>query len=533
MKRSVLVLAVMSASACTCSGGPAGDGGTGGSSGSGGGGGGTSGSGGGAPQSYTDFPATPVLDAVPATISAAFADAGTSAAPCVVEPEDGTLFPKDWLRPRFSFAPAGGEDAFEITVRAPNQTNALVVFTANTTWTMPRGIWSALTADSVDLPITVDVLGLVQATGVVTSAAHATFRIAPASASGAIVYWTTSNGTALKGFRVGDESVETVLVPPQVPGSQCVGCHTSTPDGVFAAFSSSSQSGNGDPSSIGIASVDGGAMPLPFLSASAAQLLARVPQQAPAFSAGHWTSGDHIAISNFDPGGGFELVWTDLEAASTDLGTGWGVIARTGDTGFPATPAFSHDGSKLVYASAPSVSSGVTVSGGADIFTVPYGNRAGGTAAAVMGANDPAFNECYPGFSPDDALIAFARVPSGQTSYNNAAAEIFVVPAGGAAMAHRIRGNDPPACVNHPSPGITNSWPKWGPTVTSSELKTYYWLTFSSVRVGGRPQLFVAPVVVEGGTLTSYPALYLWNQPAGEANHTPAWDLFQIAPIIN
>jgi hypothetical protein len=150
----------------------------------------------------------------------------------------------------------------------------------------------------------------------------------------------------------------------------------------------------------------------------------------------------------------------------------------------------------------------------------------------VNGANDPTFNECYPSFSPDDALLAFARVPSGSSSYNNPAAEIFVVPTSGATAAHRIRGNDPPACANHPSPGITNSWPKWGPTSTVVGSRTYYWLTFSSVRVAGHPQLFVAPLVVEAGTLTSYPALYLWNQPPDEANHTPAWDLFQL-PTIN
>ena len=37
-------------------------------------------------------------------------------------------------------------------------------------------------------------------------------------------------------------------------------------------------------------------------------------------------------------------------------------------------------------------------------------------------------------------------------------------------------------------------------------------------------------VVVEGGNITTYPALYLWNQPAAEANHTPAWDVFAIPP---
>ena len=50
-------------------------------------------------------------------------------------------------------------------------------------------------------------------------------------------------------------------------------------------------------------------------------------------------------------------------------------------------------------------------------------------------------------------------------------------------------------------------------------------LTFSSTRLVGHPQLYVTPVVDDGsGTLQTFPALYLWNQPPDEANHTPAWD---------
>src|SRR5260370_25990037 len=69
--------------------------------------------------------------------------------------------------------------------------------------------------------------------------------IAPVQATGAIVYWTTNdvttNSSVLKGFSPGDESVQTVLTPPQysqqhAANSQCIGCHTSTPDGEFAAF---------------------------------------------------------------------------------------------------------------------------------------------------------------------------------------------------------------------------------------------------------------------------------------------------------
>jgi hypothetical protein len=477
---------------------------------------------------YTDFPSTPILDGVTAPLAG---DAGSAAAPCVVEPEDGTLYPYDWLRPRFSFSPAGSEDVFELTVRAANQVNPLVVYTSQRSWTMPKAMWQLLTVHSVDLPLTLEVRGIVQATGASSAIARSTFRVAPAPAQGAIVYWTTSSGTALKGFRIGDESVTTVLTPPQVPASKCIGCHTSTPGGLFAGFSSSSQAANGDPSGIALASVDGGAVGPAFLSAAAAQLLARQPQQAPTFSAGHWDAGDRLVVSNLQDGGNWELVWTDLEATSIDAGIGWGVVARMGDPGHPATPAFSHDGNTLVYASSPMVSSGVTVNGSSDLYTVPFGNRSGGAATKVPAASSATANECYPSFSPDDALLVFAQVPAGEHSYNNPKAEVYVSPWASAASAHRLRANDPPACLKLVSPGLTNSWPKWGPQSTVVGGKTYYWITFSSTRVGSKPQLFVAPVVVEGTSITSYPALYLWNQPADEANHTPAWDLFQL-PII-
>ena len=35
----------------------------------------------------------------------------------------------------------------------------------------------------------------------------------------------------------------------------------------------------------------------------------------------------------------------------------------------------------------------------------------------------------------------------------------------------------------------------------------------------------------ELGGLQSYPALYLWNQPADESNHTPSWDNYVLPPV--
>ena len=67
------------------------------------------------------------------------------------------------------------------------------------------------------------------------------------------------------------------------------------------------------------------------------------------------------------------------------------------------------------------------------------------------------------------------------------------------------------------------------PSVTEVNGKRYYWLTFSSTRdAAGNPQLYVTPIVDDGQNLVTYPALYLWNQPAAENNHTPAWDDFSI-----
>ena len=47
-----------------------------------------------------------------------------------------------------------------------------------------------------------------------------------------------------------------------------------------------------------------------------------------------------------------------------------------------------------------------------------------------------------------------------------------------------------------------------------------------------QPQLYITALVVDAaGVLTTYSALYLWNQPEAEANHTPSWENFGIPYI--
>ncbi len=479
---------------------------------------------------FGDFPVDPIVDGTaPPTGPTLFGDPASGAAsggPCLVEPEVGTLYPRNWLRPRFSWIAGAGENLFELRLTAGNQVNPLVVYTTATTWTMPAAIWSGLVAHTVGAPISVAIRGGAFDGTNLTGTAHGSagnIAIATTEAPGAIVYWTTSGGTGLRGFSIGDETVHDIVRPVDA-SSQCVGCHSSTPDGTYVGFSSSQNPGNGDPTTLGMLSADGNKTTPPFVTPSAQALMARVGQEAPVFSKAHWQAGDHAAVTMFTVAGKFEIVWTDLEATSA---AGTGVVARTGDANMAASASFGHTTDTLLYTSAPSVSSGVSTAHG-DLATVPYNNRLGGSATRIAGASTIAFNEYYPTFSPDDRFVGFNRVGDGQSSYNNAQAEVFVIPTAGGTPV-RLAANDPPVCSGRTSPGVTNSWPKWAPGAADDGGKRYYWLTFSSTRsAAGNPQLYVTPVVDDGTTLSTYPALYLWNQPVGENNHTPAWDNFAI-----
>ena len=228
------------------------------------------------------------------------------------------------------------------------------------------------------------------------------------------------------------------------------------------------------------------------------------------------------------------MVWFNLEATSELQGVAWDILPRLGDSRSAAAPNWSHDGTRVVYASTDTgAEDGRMGKGASDLFVVPYNNKQGGVATPVVGAADSSFEEYYPAFSADDSLIAFNRVRAGETMYNQPAAEVFVVPAkGGTAV--RVAANDPVACSGKSSPGVQNTWPKWSPSaLKGSDGKTYHWLVFSSTRGGARAQLYVSPVVQDStGALKTYPAIYLWNQDTTLNNLVPAWDVFEIPPVV-
>jgi hypothetical protein len=496
---------------------------------------------------YSDLPAAPIVDAPDGGGAAAPANApnlfgapaqgASSGGPCLIEPEVGALYPDNWLRPRFRWVPASNENLFELRLHVGNQQNDLVVYTTSNEWTMPKALWDRLRADSYDEAITVSVRGGVLANGSLTGEAFGSsgaIGIAPVNAPGTIVYWTPSPDTALKGFAVGDESVTSVLLPGQVAeyGTTCVGCHNSTPDGNFASFAAKHDNwGNGFAN---ITPGKTGAVPN-WLGSAARSAVEQGPVGIHTFSKAHWSPGDRVELATYNPNDNSdsELAWIDVEATSAPA---MGILARTGDSRHAGAPSWSHDGKTVAYVSTEANVDGRLDDGDADIYLVPYNNRAGGAARPLQGANDPNARDYYPAFSPDDKLVAFDKAASGNM-YNNSGAEVYVVSSAGGA-ATRLQANDPPACTGQKSPGVTNSWPKWAPAVASlADGRTFYWVVFSSTRdpytpdAFQDPQLYLAAVVVDAnGNTTTYGSLYFWNQPEKEHNHTPAWEYFMIPP---
>lgn len=488
---------------------------------------------------FKDFPEDPVVDpALPLDPSGIFgADVPGGAAPCLTEPPVDAMFPTNWTPLLFEWQAPAGQNVFELRLHVDNQINDLVVYTDQPRYAMPLPMWQSLALHSAGHDITVTLRsGEMQGGALVngpTTGTTGDLHIAPVPAPGSVVYWTTSGGSALKGFPIGAETVTTVIAPSSInDGTSCVGCHTSSPDGKLAFLS---RAGATPSFSVAGRLVDGTAGPATAadISPNAAALLMRYNQTLPTLSKAHYAPNDAVVLTvlnDASTANRFEIVWTDLHAESG----GTGILARTGDPRQAATPAFSHDGELVAYTSTDEVIDGRTSAAPTDVYVVPYNNRQGGQAIPLPGASDPNMHEYYPVFSPGDDFIAFNRAPLGVNSYDQAQSEIYLVSVEGGELT-RIAGNDPAACTGVVSPGITNSWARWAPEAKAVGDTRYHWLVFSSKRRGGVPQLFISAVVtsVSGGAEVlekTYPAIYVASQPAAEANHTPAWDVFQIEP---
>lgn len=420
------------------------------------------------------------------------------------------------------------------------------------------------------------------------------------------------DGSVLRGYY--DTTKLAGFVDGQV---RCVGCHTSTPGGDAVVFT------DDWPWPKAAATITSGAVgQIPSYISAGAQAIMKMPWWGTqSMSGAHWKNGDRTLITSYGyefksgtqrtkawqalPSYGttpdyvkfHKLAWIDLEAsaninvavtdtpdygqtlndrenaAAAALGSAYGFIA-TGDTNVSdVLPSLNHAGDTIVYTTTDYSPDGhpdykATT---AQVRTVPYNNRAGGTSQPLTGASDPGHLQYYPSYSADDKFVAFTRAPTPSASspdgpYYNRFGEVMIVPAAGGTPT-RLAANDPNSCGgDNVSRGIINSWPKWSPDAFSAHGKTYYFVIFSSARKYGdefsqqfqlppnpmssfqgltdSSQLYLAAIVVDNtsGNITTYPAVYVWNQnrtPGATgaeslqySNLTPAWDPFLLPPLV-
>jgi hypothetical protein len=261
-----------------------------------------------------------------------------------------------------------------------------------------------------------------------------------------------------------------------------------------------------------------------------------------------------------------KLVWYNLDSDTPPLVTSvgpqqqpiaqlsagnYGVIDRGTDANGVAFPAWSHDGANIIYSSTKGGNKdGRLEKGPTDLYMVPYNDGKGGAAKPVPGASDPGSEEYYAAYAPDDSMVLFDRVKSGEIMYANPNAEMYFVPLGGApgaGTAVRLDANDPVACTQKSSPGVNNHFPKWAPAAGSYKGRNYYWVIYSSNRSGIPPvrdsagkerpvsQLYLTAISTEGGKYKTYKSIYLWWQqlPTDKnpmVNTTPVWDMITIPP---
>ncbi len=463
----------------------------------------------------------------------------------VVYPPDNALAPVDFAPITVQWTYAGPADKF--VVRFENAEAEINVLGDATNWasaastgkgyavTLPKGIWQDLFAFP-DHPawklriLAVSVSGG-QVVGKLLASKPLTFHISPMPAGGAIYYWNTQM-MAVRVLEQGQKQPSTV----PTPGGMCAGCHSVSPDGSTVAVSHMMGAGMASMSMSLVTAKSG--QPPPWLHPKAKQLLASSFTIAAAFSESHFSEKERWLVVPTSGTAGFIPGPTKLMAVDLMGGTATNLV-QGGDLGQQAFPAWSKDGSTVVYASSSNVGNGFAATAATALYTVPFNGGQGGKAQLVAGTDDLDVFHYYPTFTLDGNYIVYNRAaatgnpcpasggsggPSsgGEGTYDNCHAELWMIAATGG---NPIRLD----LANESLEPLTNSWPTLG--IVPGQ---YHWMAFSSRRNYGflhtgsppSPQIYIAaiePLKIASGQDPSYAALWLPGQDVTAGCHIARW----------
>lgn len=457
--------------------------------------------------------------------------------PCLVEPESGALVPRNWPPPKFRWIPGEGQNLFELRLLIEGK-QMLRMFSTAAEWTIPANTWQELKKQANGGIITIMLRGAsfdgAHLASPITAAPPAELYMAPVDADGSITFLTGKTRSTLMRLPIENNPAEPLLQPEDVRariiagGGQdsgevaCIGCHAVSPDGATVGFTAQAPWNNRLAQIVPGSSAGGRIGDEPqFLSQNAVMALRTPDLGMSAFSPAHWSEEERLMITPAGTGRNSKLVLLNLLSTDTPVQQ---ELRRAGDARGAGAPSWSRDGKTVVYVSTNSEYTGRLSNGKADLYSIPFNGGVGGQAQPVKGASEAEIAEYYPAFSPDDRYLIFTHAPNGEM-YSQPLAELSIVPVGGGTPT-RLRANAPASCSGQKSPGVTNSWARWAPSIVHLNGKAYYWIVFSSKRLGNdRSQIFLTAVVDDGNELLSFGALHFPNQSPEHPNHMPDWTL--------
>lgn len=459
----------------------------------------------------------------------------------IVYPPDDALAPIDFAPITVQWKYSGAADKF--VVRFENAEAVIDILGDASAWksgpgyalTVPKSMWQELFLFPDHPKWQLRVLAVTVSGGQLQGKPLASkpnaFHVSTMPAGGAIYYWNTQM-MAVRVLEQGQKQPTTV----PTPGGMCAGCHSISPDGSTVAVSHMMGAGMAS-MSMSLVTAKSGKTPS-WLHPKAQQLLAGSFTIAAAFSEAHFSDQQKWLVVPTSGGGG--LIPGPTKLMAVDLMGGKATpLVQGGDLGQQAFPAWSKDGSTVVYASSANVGNGFAASVATALYTVPFNGGQGGKAEPVVGADDPGIFHYYPTFTMDGKYIVYNRADnaagtcaaasggggpsaSGDGTYDNCHAELWMIPATGG---NPIRLD----LANESLLPLTNSWPTLGIVPGP-----YHWMAFSSRRNYGllhtgnppAPQIYVAaidPLKIAAGEDPSFAALWLPGQDLGAGCHIARW----------
>jgi WD40 repeat protein len=424
----------------------------------------------------------------------------TSQTPTVLYPADGTLVPPNMNVLALQFDQGAGNTLFEIDyenaatdVRVETMCKAITDSKGGATngcvYDLSQQVWDYIAqsnrgGDPLDI-----IIKATDASGscVATSQTQVRISFAQEDLNGGIYYWQSVNVAGLQGATGGifrydfgkrGQTPQAFLAPTASGGmmQRCVGCHFLSRDGQKMTY------GNDDPDA------DDEYSDLKTSLIDVATKVAVATNQ-PGFQA---FAPDH---STFLASDGLNKLTNQFSMFDGNTGAAASPSTVSSGAARGTQPDYSADGSKVVFVQ-PANFKFATYNRlddnhftGGSLFTMTASGTVFGTPQPLLPSQGE--NNYYPAFSPDGAFVIFNRVPlSGMAAacmstttssgvcpndaFSNPAARIMLMPAAGGTPIDL-------ANINAAS-NLTNSWPRFAPTVQTYKGDQIAWVTFSSTR---------------------------------------------------